>query len=666
MRKLYFFILLLFANFFYSQTSVNVQIQSPAPICNAGECTTLTANYSQVQTTSDYAVQSIPFVSSFPLTGGTQIGNTYDDVWSPTVNLPFTFCFYGTNYDQLLIGTNGVVTFDVSGVVPGATFTPNGACPWSFTAQVPNTSFPIKNAIYGVFQDTDIRSSLLTNPATQNVNYYITGTAPNRKVIINFNQLPLFSPSCNNLLQTSQIILYETTNVIDINITNRTACTTWNGGNGVVGIQNQAGTLASVPTGRNTGNWSATNEAWRFLPNGGNVNTEISWYEDNILIPTSVGQNSISICPTETKEYKAQVSFTSCNGSLVYAEDIINIGPEAFLLNEPLDLIACSISNPNQNFNINQDSYMLGGLNAGDYDITYYNTLSDAQNYINQITPTAMLTYNSSGETIYVRVEDYFTTGCIQYTSFNLIIQGAPPAPTSLWSTQIYTDDTSTLADLQINESIITWYDAAINGTILPSTTLLIDGSTYYATQTDIFCGFESIDRLAVTVQKIANSTQVLPPGSTVGDLVVTPSANSTVLWYTTPTGGSALNNTDILSDGLYYVEQITNTTAVPNATNTTYVSNRAAVTVDVSTLSTSSFDKNIIAIYPNPSNGLFKISVVNESEVKIYNYLGELVFKRNLNSGVSNMNISDLSSGIYILNVSNSNTTKSIKIIKQ
>ena len=55
-----------------------------------------------------------------------------------------------------------------------------------------------------------------------------------------------------------------------------------------------------------------------------------------------------------------------------------------------------------------------------------------------------------------------------------------------------------TLADLVVSGSNIIWYDAATNGNVLPSTTTVVYGTTYYASQTVNGC--ESTDRLAVTV----------------------------------------------------------------------------------------------------------------------------------------------------------------------
>jgi len=60
--------------------------------------------------------------------------------------------------------------------------------------------------------------------------------------------------------------------------------------------------------------------------------------------------------------------------------------------------------------------------------------------------------------------------------------------------------DTATVADLIASGTIIQWYDEATGGTPLDSSTALVDGETYYATQTDATTGCESSVRLEVTV----------------------------------------------------------------------------------------------------------------------------------------------------------------------
>ena len=54
---------------------------------------------------------------------------------------------------------------------------------------------------------------------------------------------------------TTQIVIYETTNVVEIYLENRSdACSNWNSGNAVIGLQNQNGTDGISAPNRNTGN----------------------------------------------------------------------------------------------------------------------------------------------------------------------------------------------------------------------------------------------------------------------------------------------------------------------------------------------------------------------------------------------------------------------------
>ncbi len=129
-------------------------------------------------------------------------------------------------------------------------------------------------------------------------------------------------------------------------------------------------------------------------------------------------------------------------------------------------------------------------------------------------------------------------------------------APTTTWATQVYTGDDKTIADIQVTGSNITWYDSPAGGMVLAPTISLLDNGTAYASQT--VGGVESSDRLAVTVKRISDNTQTLPPASTVANLVTTPSAGATAQWFSNATGGTALAGTDVLTNGVYYVEQQT------------------------------------------------------------------------------------------------------------
>ena len=69
-------------------------------------------------------------------------------------------------------------------------------------------------------------------------------------------------------------------------------------------------------------------------------------------------------------------------------------------------------------------------------------------------------------------------------------------APTGNGRQTFCSSQNPTLSTITVTGSTIKWYDAAASGTLLSNTTLLQNGSTYYATQTENGC--ESVNRLAV------------------------------------------------------------------------------------------------------------------------------------------------------------------------
>ncbi|HNF30603.1 MAG TPA: hypothetical protein PLY81_10010, partial [Chitinophagaceae bacterium] len=106
-----FFIILSFAVIILKAQSPGCPVITPigATICQ-GQCANLTATAVTNYATTSYAVSSIPY-SPFAYSGGTAVSVATDDVWSGAVNLPFNFCFFGTSYNQVWLGSNGQICF---------------------------------------------------------------------------------------------------------------------------------------------------------------------------------------------------------------------------------------------------------------------------------------------------------------------------------------------------------------------------------------------------------------------------------------------------------------------------------------------------------------------------------------------------------------------------
>lgn len=321
---------------------IDVVTTSPGQIdfCPGDYCIDLSATFTDSKDTTDYTVLGIPFAPPFPFTGGNQLNIAIDDIWGPSFTLPFDFCFYGVNYPSVQVGSNGVLTFTPQ--------TAPGNCPWAYTAQVPATNFPIRNAIYGVYQD--LNPSVSTAPIVHSINYQVLGTAPCRSFVVNFDNVAQFSCGVNVGLQTSQIVLYETSNIIEVYVQDRTSCTTWNSGSGLIGLQNDLGTIAHVPPGRNTGAWEAHNEAWRFTPDG-NSTVEFSWLRDGVVVSNNP---TVNVCFNQDTNMTAQAVYTGCGGTVTTKTENILLNITTVNVEPIAPVFACT-------------SYVLPALTVGNY-----------------------------------------------------------------------------------------------------------------------------------------------------------------------------------------------------------------------------------------------------------------------------------------------------------
>jgi len=83
--------------------------------------------------------------------------------------------------------------------------------------------------------------------------------------------------------------------------------------------------------------------------------------------------------------------------------------------------------------------------------------------------------------------------------------------------------------------------------------------------------------------------------------------------------------------------------------------------------LSVSEFDKNSIAVYPNPSNAIFKIHFdmpITNIPFEIFDGLGRKVKLGNFNENITSIDLSSLERGVYFLKLADISQT--VKLIKK
>ncbi|MCX7546353.1 gliding motility-associated C-terminal domain-containing protein [Xanthomarina sp. F1114] len=301
---------------------------NPCSIVFAGDDTSVDCNTPEVtlesnfhlygQDTTNYEINSIDTCPTPPVDGATPTSVDIDDRWSEVLDLGFEFCFYGGVYDKVIIGSNGVVSFetqhagtynewDLSTFSGGPSTLPNTT----------NTTITEAN-IFGPGHDI--------NPATcGSIDYVVLGSAPYRQFVVNYNEVCYFGSQCSGLLTTSQIILHESSNNIDIHILSKPTCMGWNDGLAVVGIQSVDDQFATTPAGRNTSVWTVTPdnpESYRFSPSG-TPNYTLEWTDDQ---GTVIGtEDTVTVSPTQTTTYTFAVTYDLCTGGTATVSDDVEV-----------------------------------------------------------------------------------------------------------------------------------------------------------------------------------------------------------------------------------------------------------------------------------------------------------------------------------------------------
>lgn len=439
---LFLFALLINKSYAQDVGCFDIQTNTVRPICRViGQpnpsrtlIATPLANRVPRQTTS-YTVAPTAFSWRSPDNINDPTNVEADDDWSnvspadggPYVQLranqaqTFNFCFYGEKYNKCMIGDNGVITFNILGDPdsPGATYTPGGYCDWAYSESIPNTNL-IRNAIFGVYQDLLPNRFGTPPPAPTVINYFTTGVYPCRAFVANWNEVPLFSGSCPNTLQSYQIVLYETTNIIEVHVRNRTSCGSWNSGNGLIGIQNAAGTAGVTPPGRNTGTWNVTTtEAWRFSPSGPTMPIRYEWADasdPSVILGTG---STLTVAPDDTTTYCVRAYLDGCDTVIpdIPSElHCVTVEVEDPYVGGVMDIRHCDTETDYQIFDIGVNTdLVLGTRSRSDFEVIYYRNLADAEDEINPISWTPNLTtlpfpiepVGSRSQTLYARVNDY-------------------------------------------------------------------------------------------------------------------------------------------------------------------------------------------------------------------------------------------------------------------
>ena len=414
------------------QTSITAQV-SPTAVC-AGSSVTLSGNNICSGT---YSITSGAF--SPIATGSSSIVALSDDALSGALNIGFPFNFYCNTYTQFYISSNGFITFSVN--------SGNGCC----TGQlIPNVNLP-NNLISAAWTDLD--------PGVGgSITYATIGSSPTRSLLVKYINVPIYGSS---VTVTTEIRLFETTNIIEIHTSTITALSVR-----TMGIENALGTSAYAVAGRNSNAaWSAFNEMQRFTPMP-SIPATYTW------MPGPIYNSSVTLTPTVSTIYTLSGSSSGCVGSATVALQVnpvpsISVSPISLCQGNSGSLLASGASSYTWNTGATTASISVSPSVTTNYTVTGSNGLCLNNTTVSvNVTPTP--TISASDQTI-----------CIGSAATIL----ASGALTYSWNTG------STLSSIVVTPTVNTSYTVTgttagcsglkvVNVTVLPLPSLTLTSSS--------------------------------------------------------------------------------------------------------------------------------------------------------------------------------------------
>ncbi len=216
----------------------------------------------------------------------------------------------------------------------------------------------------------------------------------------------------------------------------------------------------------------------------------------------------------------------------------------------------------------------------------------------------------------------------------------------------------STLSDLSVNGTTITWYADAVTTVPLAPNTTVTNGQTYYASNTESSC--ESPTRLDVTV------TTIPTPDVSVSNSGYTITANASGAGYRwldcnnnySVISGETSQSYSPSSNGNYAVEITAN-----GCTDTSAC--EAIVSLGISE---KEFE-NTIHIYPNPSSEFVNIDLgVHNSiiDIQFISLDGKVLYSKSTSEVNVNIDLSSLPNGMLLIKITDGENIKFERMLKQ
>ncbi|MCD6020016.1 MAG: choice-of-anchor domain [Bacteroidetes bacterium] len=227
-----------------------------SPTCNPYDLTISAPTGTAVACNMAYTAATTTY--SFESFSGTALPTTDDVLFNVAINFGFPVCFDGVPFTGGYVASNAALVFDAVQCFPNVQSgtIASGGVSTGYTipspAPVNGTSIP-RNAVLAPWHDI--------HPGLGGTIQYTTlGTAPNRRFIVSFENIPMYScgTSSPTIYHSSQIKVFETTNTIELHVRKKAVCPGWNNGQAVLGLHNYNGTVYIPPVSATAHNAKAT------------------------------------------------------------------------------------------------------------------------------------------------------------------------------------------------------------------------------------------------------------------------------------------------------------------------------------------------------------------------------------------------------------------------
>ena len=487
-----------------------------------------------------YTQSTIPFnwidISSSP----TNVYSSSTDNGGVTRTIPFPFSFYGTEYTSCYVNANGFIRF-------------GGTSTSAINHCLPDATEP--NNIIAAYWDNLKYDK--TCGSSSMWKYQTLNSAPNRIFVVSWIDFITPASGCGYFVST-QVLLYETTNVIEINLLSNSLL---ENGNGVIGIENSDGTAGSsaicyaVTSDGSSWRWTPASGtqpptasdqvacAGGFIPNLTATGTDIKWYSD-----AGLSNLVYSGTPFTTGQTTAGVYTYYCTQTIGGTES------------SAIEVTLTILSFPADPGLITGTASVCNGLSGITYSVSPINY---ATTY-NWSYSGSNATINGSGNSITIDFATNSTSGNLKVYGSNTCGDGnySPdyaieilPSPT-ITGTFTGSRCGSGTVDLGATASAgtINWYSSPTGGTIGTGTSfttpVISTSTTYYCDATASGCTSPARSSVMAIVNDFPTITSTTP-GSSCGTGIATLSASASeglINWYTTSSGVTASGTGDIFN----------------------------------------------------------------------------------------------------------------------